>query len=136
MQAWDVSASLVRFVILLGGAGALVVLLFLRGSQKEAVRWVTFLTMLAGFVISLKLFLGYDADSTQTMQFIESTSWLPEYGIVYKVGMDGMSLLLFMMTTFLGPLVILSSWRSIEEKDALSDSALPIRTIFDRLLFS
>ena len=107
---------LISVLVFLPLAGALFVLLFLRGSQKEAVRWVTFLTMLAGFVISLKLFLGYDADSTQTMQFIESTPWLPEYGIVFKVGIDGMSLLLFMMTTFLGPLVILSSWRSIEDR--------------------
>ena len=67
---------LISVLVFLPLAGALFVLLFLRGSQKEAVRWVTFLTMLAGFVISLKLFLGYDADSTQTMQFIESTPWL------------------------------------------------------------
>ena len=107
---------LISVLVFLPLAGALFVLLFLRGSQKEAVRWVTFLTMLAGFVISLKLFLGYDADSTQTMQFIESAPWLPEYGIVYKVGIDGMSLLLFMMTTFLAPLVVLSSWRSIEDR--------------------
>ena len=100
---------LLSVLVFLPLAGALFVLLFLRGSQKEAVRWVTFATMLAGFVISLKLFLGYDGDSTHTMQFIESTPWLPEYGIVYKVGIDGMSLLLFMMTTFLAPLVILSS---------------------------
>jgi len=107
---------LISVLVFLPLAGALFVLLFLRSSQKEAVRWATFLTMLAGFVISLKLFIGYDADSTQTMQFIESTPWLSEYGIVYKVGIDGMSLLLFMMTTFLGPLVILSSWRSIEDR--------------------
>ncbi len=111
-----INQHLISVLVFLPLAGALFVLLFLRGSQKEAVRWVTFLTMLAGFVISLKLFLGYDADSTQTMQFIESTPWLPEYGIVFKVGIDGMSLLLFMMTTFLGPLVILSSWRSIEDR--------------------
>jgi NADH-quinone oxidoreductase subunit M len=106
---------LITILVFLPLAGAFSVLLFLRGTQKEAVRWVTFLTMLAGFVISLKLFVDYDPQSAQTMQFIESSAWLPEYGIVYKVGIDGMSLLLFMMTTFLGPLVILSSWRSIED---------------------
>jgi NADH-quinone oxidoreductase subunit M len=107
---------LLTILVFLPLAGALSVLLFLRGTQKEAVRWVTFLTMLAGFVISLKLFVDYDPQSGQTMQFIESSAWLPEYGIVYKVGIDGMSLLLFMMTTFLGPLVIMSSWRSIEDR--------------------
>ncbi len=107
---------LLSILVFLPLAGGLFVLLFLRSEQKEAVRWVTFLTMLAGFLISLRLFIGYDADSAQTMQFIESAPWLTEYGIVYKVGIDGMSLLLFMMTTFLGPLVILSSWRSIEDR--------------------
>ena len=107
---------LVTILVFLPLAGAFSILLFLRGTQKEAVRWVTFLTMLAGFVISLKLFVDYDPQSAQTMQFIQSSAWLPEYGIVYKVGIDGMSLLLFMMTTFLGPLVILSSWRSIEDR--------------------
>jgi NADH-quinone oxidoreductase subunit M len=77
---------LITILVFLPLAGAFSVLLFLRGTQKEAVRWVTFLTMLAGFVISLKLFVDYDPQSAQTMQFIESSAWLPEYGIVYKVG--------------------------------------------------
>ena len=107
---------LLTLLVFLPLAGALFVLLFVGGTQKEAVRRVTFLTMLVGFLLSLKLFVDYDPGSTRTMQFIEETAWLPEYGIAYKVGVDGMSLLLFMMTTFLGPLVILSSWRSIEER--------------------
>lgn len=111
-----IEQHLITIFVFLPLAGALFVTVFLRDTQKEAIRWATFLTMLAGFLLSLKLFFGYDADSTQTMQFVQSTPWLPEYGIVYKVGIDGMSLLLFLMTTFLGPLVILSSWRSIEDR--------------------
>ena len=110
------SEHLVTILVFLPLAGALFVLLFLSGTQKEAVRWVTLVTMLAGFLLSLKLFVGYDGLSDQTMQFVESYPWIPEYGIAYKVGIDGMSLLLFMMTPFLGPLVILSSWRSIEDR--------------------
>jgi NADH-quinone oxidoreductase subunit M len=111
-----IDQHLLTVLVFLPLAGALLVLLFLPGTQKEAIRRVTFLTMLAGFLVSLKLFLDYDPDSAQTMQFIESAPWLPEYGIAYKIGIDGMSLLLFLMTTFLGPLVILSSWRSIEDR--------------------
>jgi NADH-quinone oxidoreductase subunit M len=107
---------LLSVLVFLPLVGALILLLFVRGTQKETIRWITFLTMLVGFVVSLKLFLGYDAQSTQTMQFVETAPWLPEYGIAYKVGVDGMSLLLFMMTTFLGPLIVLSSWRSIEDR--------------------
>ena len=114
MEIFD--QHLLSILVFLPLAGAFFVLLFVQSSQKEAVRWATFLTMLLGFVITLMLFVGYHADARQTMQFIESAPWLPEYGIVYKVGIDGMSLLLFMMTTFLGPLVILSSWRSIEDR--------------------
>ncbi len=110
------SQHLLSILVFLPLAGALFILVFVRGSQKEAVRWVTFLTMLVGFVVSLKLFLGYDARATETMQFTETVAWIPEYGITYRIGIDGVSLLLFMLTTFLGPLVILSSWRSIEDR--------------------
>jgi len=99
-------------------AGALVVFLLMPNARDETVRRVTLLFMLAGFALSLKLFLGYDAQSrgADTMQFLERVSWLPHYGIEYKVGLDGMSLLLFLLTTFLGPIGVLCSWTYIQKQ--------------------
>ena len=106
---------LISVVVFLPLAGALLLFFFVRRAEEATVRWITFFFMLAGFVVSLKLFLGYDQESAQTMQFVETASWLPEYGIEYNVGLDGMSLLLFMLTTFLGPIAVLCSWSGIKQ---------------------
>jgi NADH-quinone oxidoreductase subunit M len=106
---------LISVSVLLPLAGAFLIFIFMRKAEETSIRWATLFIMLLGFVISLKLFLGYDGQSQQTMQFLETASWIPAFGIDYKVGMDGMSLLLIMLTTFLGPLVILCSWNSIQD---------------------
>jgi NADH-quinone oxidoreductase subunit M len=107
---------LLSILIFLPLAGAFFLFLFVGKTAEEAIRKITFVVMLAGFALSLKLYFDYDASSGQTMQFLETAPWLPEYGIEYKIGLDGMSLLLFLLTTFLGPIVILSSWRSVDTR--------------------
>ena len=62
----------------------------------------------------LSLVLVRDFQPTPGMQFGESHRWLPEYGIAYKLGIDGICLWLVMLTTFLTPLALLGSWTSIE----------------------
>jgi len=110
-------------------AGALVVFLLLPKARDATIRWATLLIMLAGFALSLKLFLGYDPQAGQPMQFLERASWLPPYGIEYKVGLDGMSLLLFMLTTFLGPIGVLCSWSYIgKQVQAFHVSLLLLQT--------
>ena len=49
-------------------------------------------------------------------QFVERHTWLPEFGISYHVGVDGISLLLIVLTTFLTPIALLCSWESIEAR--------------------
>jgi NADH-quinone oxidoreductase subunit M len=68
-------------------------------------------TMLT-FFLSLRLFFSFDAVSTG-FQFVEYTAWLPEYGINYFVGIDGISLFLVVLTTFLMPVCLLASWNDI-----------------------
>ncbi len=106
---------LITVTVFLPLVGAALLFFFVRRAEEVTVRWITFFFMLAGFLLSLKLFLDYDAESSQTMQFMETAAWLPEYGIVYKVGLDGMSLLLFMLATFLGPIAVMCSWSGIKE---------------------
>jgi NADH-quinone oxidoreductase subunit M len=67
------------------------------------------------FALSLPLFFNFN-EKTAAMQFVERREWFPEWGISYLLGVDGISLLLVLLTTFLTVLCILCSWESIEEK--------------------
>lgn len=61
------------------------------------------------FLWSLKILWHFDPTLGE-MQFVERFSWIPTYGIDYSVGIDGLSLFLVLLTTLLGPIVILASW--------------------------
>ena len=66
------------------------------------------------FLVSLSLVRGFQP--TAAMQFVENHAWLPGYGISYKLGIDGISLWLVILTTFLTPLALLGSWSSIDQR--------------------
>jgi len=91
------------------GAG---VLLFIKKENLGALRTVAFIISIVEFAFSLPLFFAFDT-TTAAMQFVESTWWVQAYGISYKVGIDGISLLLVLLTTFLTVLCILCSWSAI-----------------------
>jgi NADH-quinone oxidoreductase subunit M len=63
------------------------------------------------FALSLKLLFGFVSNAE--MQFVQNATWIPTYGISYRVGIDGISLWLVILTTFLTPLALLGSWSSI-----------------------
>ena len=66
------------------------------------------------FLLSLLLLRGFDPIAE--MQFVERHAWVPAYGISYHLGVDGLSLWLIILTTFLTPLCLLGSWSSIHER--------------------
>jgi NADH-quinone oxidoreductase subunit M len=68
----------------------------------------------AVFVLSLTLLDGFQP--IEAMQFGERHEWLPAYGISYHVGVDGLSLWLILLTTFLTPVALLASWSAIHER--------------------
>src|SRR4026208_970959 len=94
--------------------GALLVLALPR-RQDSAVRYATLLTTAATFVISLPLYFRFDP-SLADYQFAEPPPWSASLGGTYRLGVDGISVLLVLLTTFLMPLVILSSWTSVESR--------------------
>jgi NADH-quinone oxidoreductase subunit M len=67
-------------------------------------------------VFLLSLLLVRDFKPIWSMQFVEVHAWLPDYGITYKLGIDGLSLWLVVLTTFLTPLALLGSWSSIQDR--------------------
>lgn len=67
------------------------------------------------FAVSIPLFTNFSPE-TGTMQFTQNAQWMPDLGITYSVGVDWLSILLVMLTTFLTPFAILSSWNTAETK--------------------
>lgn len=105
--------QLLNWVIFLPLAGIPVILLL---KSSTGIKWVALLLTLATFVLSLPLLFAFDPNNSSMVHFLtESAPWLPQLGIKYIVGLDGLSLLLFMLTTFMGPIVVLSAWNSIEK---------------------
>ena len=91
------------------------ILLLLPKENKQLIRIVANLAAFAGFLVSLPLVFLFD-NSIADYQFVERVSWIPALGVEYYLGIDGISLLLIMLTTVVGFLSILSSWTAIEER--------------------
>lgn len=89
------------------------VLLLVR--SDESARRAALATSLVNLGLSLGLWSAFDA-AQAGMQFVERWDWMPTLGIQYAVGVDGISLLLVLLTTVLTPLCVLASWTSIESK--------------------
>ncbi len=103
--------SLLIFFPLLGA----ITLLFVDKEKFGTIRGVALIFALVEFVFSLPLFFTFNSQAAD-MQFVEDWWWVQSYGISYKLGIDGISLLLVMLTTFLTVLCILSSWKAITSR--------------------
>jgi NADH-quinone oxidoreductase subunit M len=90
--------------------GALMVLGGGRGLKDEAARWVGFGVSLATFIVSLVVLGRFDPASPEPFQMIEIARWVPSIGLSYAVGIDGLSIWMLLLTTFLFPVSILASW--------------------------
>src|ERR1035437_8416041 len=95
-------------------AGAILLLLVPK-EQKNLIRWIANLVGIAGFLISLPLWFGFNP-SADGFQFTEKAEWIPSIGANYSLGIDGISLLLIMLTTVLGFIAILSSYTAIQDR--------------------
>jgi len=107
----NVSFPFLSFVTFVPLAGV-ILLLFINRESQELMRGLTMFFMLADFVVSLFLYFLFDS-STSAMQLMESHVWVRDWGISYKLGIDGISLFLVLLTTLLGPIVVLASWNDI-----------------------
>jgi len=105
---------LLSIVTFLPAAGGLVLLLVPR-EQSGLLRRASLLVAIGAFVLSLPLYFVFDTNSAD-YQFEEVARWLPSLGASYHVGIDGISLLLVLLTTFLTPLALLGSWHAVEDR--------------------
>ena len=103
--------SIVLFTPLVG----LLVLLLIPGENRFLIRLWANIVAAAGFLVSLPLVLGFDR-AKDGYQFLERADWIPSLGVQYLVGIDGISLLMVMLTTVMGFVAIFSSWVSINDR--------------------
>jgi NADH-quinone oxidoreductase subunit M len=103
--------SMILFLPLIGGIG----LLFWKNAEHTKIRNAALLIALADFFLSTALYIWFDP-STPDPQFIEQHSWIASLGVEYFIGIDGLSLFLVLLTTFLTPLCVLISWNDIRSK--------------------
>ena len=95
-------------------AGALVLLL-VNKQNENAIRWIANIVALIGFAISVPLWFWYQPSGAD-FQFIERAPWIPSVGAEYFLGVDGLSMLLILLTTMMGFIAVLSSWTAITER--------------------
>jgi len=105
---------LLTLVTFLPGAAGLA-LLFVPRRSVGVLRLVSLVVTVLTFACSLPLYFGFDGDAIG-YQFEENRRWMPTLGVAYHVGIDGISLLLVLLTTFLMPLALVSAWGSIEDR--------------------
>jgi NADH-quinone oxidoreductase subunit M len=101
--------SIVTFLPLAGA----VFIAFLSREAHQNARFVALWTTLITFLVSLAIWAGFDTSSAG-FQFVEERAWIG--AIKYKMGVDGISMLFVILTTFLMPLCILASWEAIDKR--------------------
>ncbi len=106
--------SLLTYLILIPLIGSILVL-FIKKEQVNFIKYFAVGLSTIAFLLSLIIYFQFDS-SNQEFQFINKIEWIKGLNIHYHVGVDGMSLLLVLLTTFLTPLTLISSWSSIENK--------------------
>ncbi len=136
----DFITSLVIFLPLLGA------LVLLALPSARAIKMTALGTTVVTFVLSIGLFMGYDpaADTSAAPQLVDAMAWFPEgIDIKYFVGIDGLNILLVLLTTLLGPIVVLASWFYIDSHEKgyyallliLQTGITGVFTSFDLVLF-
>ncbi len=110
---FELLPNLVTFFPLVG----VLVLLFIKPEQKTLIRKTALLTAVVTFAFSLALLNRFEA-SNPNLQMVTNLPWIQVAGwnISYYMGVDGLSILLILLTTFLTPIALLSTWTAIEER--------------------
>ena len=105
--------TLVTFFPLLG----VLVLLFLPSENKNLLRWTALVASLVTFGISLWILGMFNAGNPH-LQLVAKYDWITVAGwnIQYHLGVDGLSILLLLLTAFLSPISILSTWTAVEDR--------------------
>ena len=105
---------LLTYLLAIPFVGSLL-LLFINKEKEQLVKYFGLVVSLIAFIISLIIYFGFDNQSAD-FQFIQKFNWVKDLNISYHVGVDGLSMLLILLATFLTPLTLLSSWNGIKKR--------------------
>ena len=119
-----------------------VLLALKRDEHARAVRWIALIGALAGLLVTLPLYGGFQT-GTAAMQFVEKAVWIERFNINYHLGVDGISFWFVPLTAFITVIVVLASWESITERVnqymgaflILSGLMIGVFTALDGMLF-
>jgi NADH-quinone oxidoreductase subunit M len=114
--------SFAVFLPILGGVAVLAT-----GSDRNAdyARQMSLAVAVLTFLITLPLYTGFNA-GTHAMQFVEDHAWIDAFQIRYRLGIDGISLLMILLTSFSTVIVVISAWKVIDKKVAQYHAAFLI----------
>ncbi|HSO22600.1 MAG TPA: NADH-quinone oxidoreductase subunit M [Chondromyces sp.] len=115
-------------IVLLAPAAFAILLLPIPRQWRRMHRVLTIIASSLMFAFSLRLWFGFEPDDPG-FQFVERLPWIPQLGISYHIAVDGISILLVLLTTMLLPVVVLAAWRlNIEHIKSLHISLLLLTT--------
>ena len=106
---------ILSIVTWLPAVGALL-LLFFKKDKTETIKLFANVWALVCFLVSIPLIMSFEIGKPG-FQFIENHSWIPSIGVKYQLGIDGLALLLIMLTTLLGVIATLCSWNYIKQRE-------------------
>ncbi|MGK9477601.1 NADH-quinone oxidoreductase subunit M [Melioribacter sp. OK-6-Me] len=107
------SSYILTYLLFTPIVGSIIVLFFNKENEK-LIRWTGLIVSLITFLISLSIYAGFDSTNSG-FQFTYQSVWIESLNVSYFVGVDGISLILVLLTTFLTPLTLLSTWKAIEK---------------------
>lgn len=103
--------SLTLFTPLIG----IIILLFVNKEKQSMIKYIGIAISIVTFILSMIVYAGFDSSNPQ-MQFVEQYPWISGLDITYFIGVDGLSILLVVLTTFLTPIALIASWESITDR--------------------
>ena len=107
---------ILSYTIFLPFVGSLIILLIKENEESSSnIKWAALLTSLGTFILSCFIWFFFDS-STANYQLSEKYHWFSDFNFYYHVGVDGISLFMILLSTFLTPLCILASWESITKR--------------------
>ena len=112
MFSWPI----ITFTIFLPFAGSFIIF-FIKESEESVsnIRWAALIPSLGTFILSCLIWFLFD-NTNPSYQFIEKYQWFSDFNFYYHVGVDGISLFMILLSTFLTPICILASWENIISK--------------------
>ncbi len=117
MALYDSGLPILSLLTYLPLAGALIIIFLINRENTRAIRW--FATIVAGieFALSIPLWFAFRTDASAPLfQFIEKWDWIPSIGVQYYFGIDGIALLLILLTNLMSFIAVYSSFTAIEHR--------------------